>query len=248
MYASAIANPLASEEDAMSAMELAGQRVLVVGGSGQMGSTIAVRAAELGATVVLVGRDRAALEAVSAKIPGASVLVGDAASAADASRLYAANGKVEHLVVAVSAGPVQASSIPATATEDAQAAYAKVWASYAALHHAPGLVTERGSVTLISGSSARRPGTGFGVWTGVHGAIEALAHAAVLELAPIRVNVVSPGGIGLKPDRQLVHRRGSADDIARAVLALITNPAVTGATFDVDSGERLGTWSGEPAT
>ncbi len=229
----------------MQPMELAGRRVLIVGGSGQVGAAIAARAAELGAALVLAGRDQIALEAVAARLPDASVLVGDAMDAAEAARLYAGAGKVDHMVVAVSAGAVRASSIPATAPDDARDAYAKMWATYAALHHAPGLVTEGGSVTLISGSSARRPSVGFGVWTGVHGAIEALARAAVLELAPVRVNVVSPGGIGLKPDRQLVPHPGSGDDVARAVVALLTNPAVTGATLDVDSGERLGTWSGE---
>jgi NAD(P)-dependent dehydrogenase (short-subunit alcohol dehydrogenase family) len=106
-------------------------------------------------------------------------------------------------------------------------------------------MTRRGSITVISGSSARRPGTGFGVWTALHGAIEALARAAALELAPLRVNVVSPGGIGLHPDRQLTEHRGAPEDIGQAVLALITNPAITNAVLDVDGGERLGVWSGE---
>jgi NAD(P)-dependent dehydrogenase (short-subunit alcohol dehydrogenase family) len=64
-------------------------------------------------------------------------------------------------------------------------------------------------------------------------------------LAPIRVNVVSPGGIGIAPDRQLVPRLGQPSDIGVAVAALIASPAVTGAVLDVDSGERKGTWSGD---
>jgi NAD(P)-dependent dehydrogenase (short-subunit alcohol dehydrogenase family) len=217
------------------------RRVLVLGGSGAMGGAIAKRAAGLGATVILAGRDRDALEAEAGKLAGAEVVVGDAVDPEGAATLFAASGHLDHIVVAISAGS-RASSITVTAPVDARAAYAKVWAAYNALHHAPMLLTSGGSVLLISGSSARRPGAGFGVWTGVHGAIESLARAAVLELAPIRVNVVSPGGIGLKPDRQLLPRLGTPDDIAQAALSLITNPAITGAVLDVDSGERLGTW------
>lgn len=232
----------------MTNLPLAGRRVLVLGGAGRMGGAIAARAADLGAGLLLAGPNRATLEAAAAKLPaGAAVVVGDAADPEGAARLYDEAGRVDHLVVAVSAGAGRTSSITATAPVDARAAYARVWATYNALHHAPRAVAPDGSVLLISGSSGRRPGMGFGVWTGVHGAIEALARAAALELAPIRVNVVSPGGIGLKPERQLVPHPGTADDIGQAALALIANPAVTNAVLDVDGGERLGGWSGDAA-
>ncbi len=228
--------------------ELDGRRVLIVGGAGRMGRAIAARAAQMGAQVILAGRDGASLTEAAAGLSEPQIIVGDAADAEAAERLYAKVGRVDHMVVAVSAGPVRASSIPATTPADARLAFGKVWVSFAALHHAARNVADGGSVTLLSGSSARRAGLGFGVWTGVHAAIEGLARAAAIELAPIRVNVVSPGGIGLKPDRQLVPRQGQADDIARAVLAIIANPAVTGAVLDVDSGERLGAWSGVDTT
>ncbi len=195
--------------------------------------------------MLLAGRDRTALDAAAARLPAGAV-AGDAADPDAAARLYAEAGRVDHLVVAVSAGVAgRASSITATAPADARAAFARVWAAYNALFHAPRTVAPDGSVLLVSGSSGRRPGAGFGVWTGVHGAIEALARAAALELAPIRVNVVSPGGIGLEPDRQLVPRRGTAEDVAQAALALLANPIATGAVLDVDGGERLGRWSGD---
>jgi NAD(P)-dependent dehydrogenase (short-subunit alcohol dehydrogenase family) len=72
-----------------------------------------------------------------------------------------------------------------------------------------------------------------------------LIRPAALELAPIRVNAISPGGIGLTPDRQLAHHAGQPIDVAKMAIALMTNPAVTNTIVDVDSGERLGTWSGE---
>jgi NAD(P)-dependent dehydrogenase (short-subunit alcohol dehydrogenase family) len=85
---------------------------------------------------------------------------------------------------------------------------------------------------------------GYGVWSALHGGIEALAKAAALELAPIRVNVLSPGGIGIQPDRNLVHHAGQPDDLASAAVMVMGNPAMTAAVIDVDGGERLGMWSG----
>lgn len=79
----------------------------------------------------------------------------------------------------------------------------------------------------------------------MHGAIESLARAASIELAPIRVNVISPGGIGMRPDRQLAHHHGSPEDVAMLAVAAMASKAVTGALIDVDGGERLGTWFGE---
>ena len=106
------------------------------------------------------------------------------------------------------------------------------------------MLAKSGSVVLLSGSSARTPTPGAGVWTTLHGSLEALARAATIDVAPIRVNVVSPGGIGMRADRQLVPRPGEPTDIGMAVASLLANPAITGAVLDVDSGERKGRWSG----
>lgn len=216
---------------------------VVVGGAGSMGSAIARHRAASGDDVVLIGRNRTRLDEARRLTGAARIHAADFGDALEAKQALDELGEIDHLVVATSAGPVRASSIPDTDPADFRLAHTRLWSSYHAVHFAPAHVRPGGSVTLISGSSGRRPGNGFGVWTSLHGSIEALARAASIELAPIRVNVVSPGGIGLQPDRQLVERRGRADDIGLAVSSLISNPAITGAVLDVDSGERLGTWS-----
>jgi NAD(P)-dependent dehydrogenase (short-subunit alcohol dehydrogenase family) len=94
------------------------------------------------------------------------------------------------------------------------------------------------------GSSARTPVRGYGVWGTLHGSINALVRQAAIDLAPIRVNAVSPGGIGIRADRQLTEHRGQFEDVANMILAVVANPAVTAAVIDVDGGERLGTWNG----
>jgi NAD(P)-dependent dehydrogenase (short-subunit alcohol dehydrogenase family) len=135
-----------------------------------------------------------------------------------------------------------ASSIVDTPLADAQQAFGRLWLTYNVLRSARGNVREGGSVVLLSGSSGRRPLAGFGVWGTLHGSLEALAQSAAVELSPIRVNVVSPGGIGIRTDRQLVPHRGEPDDVARIVCALMATPAVASAVVDVDGGERLGTY------
>lgn len=225
---------------------LAGQTVAVVGGAGAMGSAIARHAADSGAKVVLVGRDAAALARAAEGVGGATRVVADVADPEGLAALTI-SGPFDHLVVATSAG-IRASSIPATSPEMAQAAFGRFWVAYRLLHAAGALVRRDGSVTLISGSSGRRPGPGFGFWSTLHGSIEALARAAALEIAPTRVNVISPGGIGLRPDRQLAEHAGTPDDIGMAGIALMANPAITNAVLDVDGGERLGQWSGAPTS
>ena len=230
--------------DSFARAPLSGRRVAVLGGSGRMGSAIAAETVALGAEVVLLGRDAGRLDTAVADLgPGASAQVVDASDTASLGTALAALAPLDHIVVATSAG-ASAGGIADTAPDAACAAFGRFWTSYATLHLAPSVLVADGSVVLLSGSSARTPAPGAGVWTTLHGSIEALARAATIDLAPIRVNVVSPGGIGMRPDRQLVPRPGVPTDIAMAVVSLLANPAVTGAVLDVDSGERKGRWSG----
>jgi len=227
---------------------LEGRRVLVVGGGSRMGLAVAKLAAASGAEVIVSGRSRVKLEAAAASVgrevgTSPSVEAVDFSRSEEASRLLEAVSPLDHLIVTASAD-APASGVVDTPPEVARAAFSRFWISYNALHLASWAVRPTGSVTLLSGSSGRRPAPGYGVWGTLHGSIEALARNAALELAPIRVNVVSPGGIGMPPDRQLARHAGRPEDVAAMVLAVMTNPAVTGAVVDVDGGERLGTWSG----
>ena len=169
-----------------------------------------------------------------------------AADAGDVHALRTMLGSIDalaHIAVAISAG-ASAAGIHDTEPANAQRAFVRYWASYNAVHLAAERLPSGGSVTLVPGSSARTPAPGYGVWTALHGAIEALARAAHIDIAPVRVNVVSPGGIAMRPDRPLVPRASEPDDIGMAIVSLIADRAVTGAVLDVDGGERKGTRSG----
>lgn len=170
----------------------------------------------------------------------------DASEPSDMATALEQSLPFDHIVVAISAN-TSASGINATSLEAAKATFSRYWACYNALHTGSKYLSRTGSIVLISGSSARRPVRGYGVWTALHGAIESLAKAAAIDLAPQRINVVSPGGIEMQPDRQLAEHAGKAEDVGEMVVALMSNSAMTNAIVDVDGGERLGTWPSETA-
>jgi NAD(P)-dependent dehydrogenase (short-subunit alcohol dehydrogenase family) len=113
-----------------------------------------------------------------------------------------------------------------------------------------------GSLTFTSGIAAYRPAAGGSVVAAVNGALESLAYALAIEMAPIRVNVVSPGWIdtpiwdtiagdaktarlGAMAARLPAGRVGVPDDVAQAVVAIARNPFMTGSVVHVDGGQRL---------
>ncbi|MFI0807676.1 SDR family oxidoreductase [Streptomyces echinatus] len=219
---------------------LAGTRVLVVG-TGKMGLATARQALAAGADVTLSGRCRDRLAAAPA---GVRTVVGDPEDPEGAVRLLEPAGgrPLDHVaVLAGGARPSTARGIAGTPVAVAGEAFARFWLSYHLVRAAAGRLRDGGSVTLLSGSSSRRPSDGRGVWGTLHGAIEALARNAAYELGPLRVNAVSPGGIGVHPaNRQLIAHPGQPDDVAAMVVALMANPAVTATVVDVDGGEFLG--------
>jgi NAD(P)-dependent dehydrogenase (short-subunit alcohol dehydrogenase family) len=225
-----------------TASPLVGARVLVVG-TGKMGVATASAALAVGAKVVLSGRSAERLAGVARAVPDLSTLVADPEDARQAVDLVE-QVEPDHIAVLAGAGHISAArGIADTELPEAVASFGRFWLSYNLLRAAAGRVGAGGSVTLLSGSSSNRPSEGRGFWGSLHGSIEALGRNAAYELSPLRVNTISPGGIGVVPmNRQLVDHPGRPEDIASMVLALMSNPAVTATVVDVDGGEFLGTF------
>jgi len=194
--------------------------------------------------VTIAGRTEERLIAVSEKLgQECDYIILDAANEIELKAILTKTSGFAHIVVTVSA-KANARGISNTSEEYAKQAFQRFWINYNVLHLAPQLLNNKGSVTLISGSSAKTPLKGYGVWGTLHGSINALVKQASIDIAPIRVNAISPGGIGINTDRQLTEHRGQVEDIANMIYAVIINPAVTSAIIDVDGGERMGTWNG----
>ncbi len=210
-----------------------------------MGLATAGALLKAGYQVIIASRNEEKLRAAVDTLGGnASYAVMDATQPREVEKAFRAAAGLAHVVMTASSTAAPASGIPATSTENAKLAFERFWMGYNILHLAPSYLSRNGSVTLLSGSSARTPVRGYGVWGTLHGSINALVRQAAIDLAPIRVNAVSPGGIGIRADRQLTEHRGQFEDVANMILAVVANPAVTAAVIDVDGGERLGTWNG----
>jgi len=228
--------------------------VLVIGrGSGIARSIVlAVRAA--GGTVVVAGRDRDALEAAydDSGITAAEVDLTDESSVAALAEQL---GGVDHVVSTASArarGRLGDLS-PETVTLSFQTKV--IGPILLAKHFAPRLAAD-GSIVLFSGSAARKPSIGMLAVGATNGAVDVLVRSLAVELAPIRVNAISPGtidtgaydGLGeqaksalfaARTEHNPARRIGTSADIADAVVFALTNTFLTGTSIGVDGGEPL---------
>jgi len=227
-----------------------GQRIVVVGGTAGIGAAIARGAAAEGAAVVAAGRRGS--EQVLTGQPGIEARPIDIASEASIRDFFAGLGAVDHLVVTaafVRPGPFKTGTL-----EDARASFeGKFWSQYLCAKYAE----VHRSILLFSGAYSRRPQPGVSIVSAVNGAVEALARALAVELAPVRVNVMSPGliqgtdayarmpeaarqgmyeGAAKRLPAQLV---GNADSVAGPALALMASSYATGTVLDIDGGGLL---------
>jgi NAD(P)-dependent dehydrogenase (short-subunit alcohol dehydrogenase family) len=172
-------------------------------------------------------------------------------------RLLAEVGPLDHVVV-TAADAVGGYAPVADLELDAARALVdtKLLGPWLVAKHAGPYLAPGGSITFTSGIAAYRPGPGASMIAAANGALEALARALALELAPVRVNVVSPGWVdtpiwdtiaGDRKGERLaamaarlpVGRIGQPIDIARAFEALMHNGFITGTLVHVDGGHRL---------
>ncbi|MCP3135946.1 SDR family oxidoreductase [Pyxidicoccus xibeiensis] len=238
-------------------MQLEGRKVIVVGAGSGIGRGVAVAASRAGASVVLAGRRRETLEATADLMNGPrEVRVLDASVEAEVAAFFAAVGAFDHLVSTVSQGAVgPLTGLGAAAIERAFAA--KLWAPIFLVKHAAPRVSPEGSFTFFSGFRAWKPAVGTAITSLVNGGLEAFTKAMAVELAPVRLNAISPGVVdsGSFWDRLSAEARerlfadyasraparrvGKTEDLAAATLFAMTNPFLTGTVLSVDGGGLL---------
>jgi len=233
--------------------DLTGQRVFVAGGSRAIGLTVAHAAAAAGATAIVGARDGARARQAAATIPGAESVQIDITDERSIAAAIAAVGSVDHVVATVAAHHnVAVTEIDRAKT---QAAFqAKVIGPLLLVKHIAPSLPPTGSITLFSGVAAWKPSPGKVLMGITNGAVSFAAAHLARELAPIRVNAISPGIIdsgawdGLGQDKgefltraaagTLAGRSGVNPDIADAVMWLIGAGFVSGETIHVDGGAR----------
>ncbi|AIO96565.1 short chain dehydrogenase [Burkholderia pseudomallei] len=232
------------------------QRVLVIGGSSGIGAAAAHAFAVLDADVTIASRDANKLAGAARAIDGPRPVrqaVLDTTDAPAVDAFFAEAGPFDHVVMSAAhtpGGPVR--KLPLA---DAQAAMdSKFWGAYRvarAARIAPG-----GSLTFVSGFLSVRPSASAVLQGAINAALEALARGLALELAPVRVNTVSPGLVATplwsKLDdaareamyasaaaRLPARRVGQPEDIANAIVYLAATRYATGSTVLVDGGGAI---------
>jgi NAD(P)-dependent dehydrogenase (short-subunit alcohol dehydrogenase family) len=226
--------------------------VVVIGGLSGIGRAVAEQAAATGARVIAAGR-RAAPAGFPAQIEAVQLDIGDEAAV---QRFFAGLGPIDHLVS--TAGPVIGSQRLADLDlAGAQDAFnTKVFGQLRVAKYAAPQLRPGGSITLTSGLLARKAVPGTLVKSSMNAAVEAIGKTLAKELAPLRVNVISPGmvetgmwGPMAETDRKAMAQRsgtglpvgrvGQPDDLAAAYLMVMHNGFMSGAVVDVDGGGLL---------
>jgi NAD(P)-dependent dehydrogenase (short-subunit alcohol dehydrogenase family) len=236
--------------------ELLGQTVVLIGGSSGIGLETARRARAEGAQVIITGRDQGRVARASAEVGAVSHAAFDAADPARLEEFFRTlPTPVDHLLV--TAGRAYYAPLPdldfALARRDVEE---HLWLALHVAREAAGRFRPGGSLVFMSGTGGRRPAIGLSLIAAMTAALPALTANLALELAPIRVNLIAAGfvdtplsaallGDALDERREELRatlpigRVVGPADVAALAVHIMTNTALTGATFDVDGGQQL---------
>jgi NAD(P)-dependent dehydrogenase (short-subunit alcohol dehydrogenase family) len=234
---------------------LAGQTVVVIGGSSGIGLETARRARSEGANVVLTGRDPQRLEDAARELGALSSAAFDATDVEQLDRFFGElPTPIDHILV-TAGGPYYARLADIDFARARRNMDQHFWLRLHIARRAAGKVRAGGTLLFIGGTGGRRPAAGPLI-VALTAAMPALTKSLALELAPIRVNLIAPGFVdtplsasllGAQLDARREQLRATLPirrvvgpaDIAMLAIHLMINTAITGATYDVDGGQQL---------
>lgn len=242
-------------------MNLNDQRVVIIGGSSGIGLATAQAVAAEGAQVIIAGRDHERVTQALASLEGSVTgEVVDASSREETQSFFRRMGSFDHLVLTL-AGHEGAGEFRALDFGMLQRVFAaKFWPQLNAAQTSLDFIRKDGSLTIVSAVTGHTAFAGASGFAAVNGALEAMVPTLALELQPLRVNAVSPGGIATPfwsdlPDEMReaffaqsaaispVKRFGRPEDVAQVITMLISNSFLTSTIIDCDGGARIrSTW------
>lgn len=233
------------------------KRVVVLGGSSGIGLAVAQLAAAQGAKVVIASssaeRVHQAVEGIGREAQGHAI---DVSNERAVATFFSKLGPFDHLVF-TAGDSLHLHDLASTDLQQARRAFElRYWAALAAVKYGSPHIRKEGSIVLTTGIAGQRPQKGWVIAASVCGTIEALTRALAVELAPIRVNAVSPGVVRTNlwqnmsaPERERLYetvgnslpvgRIGEAHEIAQAYLFLMQEGFATGQTVVIDGGTVL---------
>jgi NAD(P)-dependent dehydrogenase (short-subunit alcohol dehydrogenase family) len=235
---------------------LAGQTVAVLGGSAGIGLETARLARAEGAEVVLAARNAERLAAAGREVGARDTVAFDAKDPDAIMRFFAElDGPVDHVMVTAGA-PGYGPLLEMSADEAAGAFGDHLGQAQAVARASVGRMRDGGSLVFMGGTGGRRPRLGLGPVVPVTNAFPALVATLALELAPVRANLVAAGFVDTPLSAQLlgddldarreqlratlpIRRVVQPQDVAAVAVHLMSNTALTGATFDIDGGQQF---------
>ncbi|MRJ76569.1 SDR family oxidoreductase [Aeromicrobium sp. SMF47] len=236
--------------------ELDGQTVLVIGGSGGIGFATAQLARACGAETIITGRDGGRLAAAAAELDALATAAFDATDGEALDRFLGALPQpVDHVLI-TAGGPYYAPVDEFDFDRAGRDIEEHLWLPIRVGQHARRMMRPGGSLLFVGGTGARRPDRGLALISAMTAAMPALTQVLALELAPIRVNLLACGFVdtalsasllGSHLDERREHLRATLpirrvvgpEDVARLAVHLMSNTALTGATYDVDGGQQV---------
>jgi len=235
---------------------LLGQTVLVIGGSAGIGLETARRARAEGAKLILTGRNRERLVRAASELDALSSAAFDATDPALLERFFRdLPTPIDHVMV--TAGQPHYGRILEMDLAEARRAFDDhLLLPVQVARSAAGKVRPGGTLLFMGGTGGRRQGVGLGLVPAITVAMPALVATLALELAPIRVNLIAAGFVDTPLSAsilgdQLENRRNQLRatlpirrvvgpaDVAALAVHIMTNTALTGATYDVDGGQQF---------
>jgi NAD(P)-dependent dehydrogenase (short-subunit alcohol dehydrogenase family) len=236
---------------------LQNQKIVVIGASQGMGFATAQLLANQGNEVIIASRTKEKIEKAAAEIGGntkAKVL--DFTNEIAVKNFFGEVGNFDHLVL-IGAGLPAWGTFTQFESEALKNAFdTKFFGYYYSAKHAIPHLRKDGSIVMVIGGAARKAIMGTSGVAAVNGAILAMGRTMTIELAPLRVNIVSPGLVDTpaydwmneeqKQDfftqmgGQLpVGRVGQPEEVAHIIETVLDNNYLTGSVIDIDGGGNL---------
>ncbi|TDW51734.1 NAD(P)-dependent dehydrogenase (short-subunit alcohol dehydrogenase family) [Flavobacterium sp. 270] len=233
------------------------KKVVIIGGSSGIGLATAKLAVSKGSKVIIVSSNQSRLDKALQEIGNESVgYATDVTNEEQMKNLFEKIGSFDHLIFTAGENLIL-SNVEDTSLETARNYFnIRFWGAFTAVKYAAPCISAAGSIVLTSGIASNRPNKGWALGASICSAMEGFSRAMAIELAPIRVNIVSPGVIKTElwsniseSDREAMYtnigntlpvkRVGEATDIAKTFVYLLEQEYGTGQTLIIDGGTSL---------
>ncbi len=233
-------------------MDVAGKKAIIFGGTSGIGLATAKQLALMGAQVIAISRSP---EKAGELPSGITVKSCDVRDQQAMAALFGSCAPFDILISSATGGSRAFGPFLDMDMDAYQASFDKLWGYANVVRFGAPHLGPDGAIVLVSGAPARRTRPGQVALGSVGGAVEAFVRAIAPEIAPRRINVVSPGTIDTPmlalsgeervqryqklTQANIIPRAGTPDEVAKAIIFQVENDFVTGTTIDMDGGWLL---------